>query len=358
MAFRRALIPLVIASAVILLASPGRGADPALSAARALAAAGERGAARAVLDSLLAAGEAVPEADRNEALLLRADLESDGQAYQERLRGLLESEKSPARQALLHLALGRIAFAQGNLDIALHEFRTAVDQGRSEEGNLWVGLTALALGDGDTAREALDRAAGSGNLAIRQRARVALGDSYRLAGRWEEAAARYAEVEEDGAGGPGWWSTAAFQRARCLEELGRTAEAADLLETLLTRAPGSFEAPLARARLALLGSLPPEGPEAPPPAPEAGEEPSGTPVATPGAFAVQVGAFGEKSNAEKLAGTVRGAGFEPVRVKEGSDGLFRVLVGRLGERARAESLGDSLGVVLGLGYTVVTDRGN
>ncbi len=349
----RRLLLAVAAAAVLVLGTTLAGRAATLDRARALAASGDRDRARAALDSLLALPDALGSDDRAAAGYLRAQLEVDGSAYQSRLRDLLSREKDPAREAALHLDLGRALFAQGNLEVALHEFSEARDRGREEEGSLWEGITAMALGDGSAAREALERAAASGNRGIRQRALVAIGDSYRLAGQWEEAASRYAKVEIDLDGGPGWWPTAAIQRAECLENLGRHDDAVAAWEEILRRAPGSYAAPRARSRLRESAAEVPAGG----PPPEAVPAP-GTPAdTTAAAFTLQVGAFKVQDNAEALAATVRGRGFDPVRVAKGADGLFRVLVGSFAGRGRAESVGDSLGVALGLGYSVVPEGG-
>jgi len=73
-------------------------------------------------------------------------------------------------------------------------------------------------------------------------------------------------------------------------------------------------------------------------------------------FAVQVGAFRLEENARALEARVAAAGFGRVRVSEGEDSLFRVWVGSFPGREGAESLGDSLGSVLGLGYSIVPGR--
>jgi tetratricopeptide (TPR) repeat protein len=341
---------------LVLAAAPVRAAIPAVERARALAAAGERTEARAVLDSLLALPGLDP-AERAGAAAERARLEPEGGDYENRLRALLDGEKDPAREAALRLALGKVLFAKGDLAGALREFGESREKGREEEGSLWEGLTAMALGDGPTALEALKRAAGSGNRAIRDRARVALGDAYRLAGNWAEAASQYGQVSQMIEGSPGWWPTAQYGRAQCEEKLEETEEARALYAEILSRAPGSHEAPLARARLRILGAASEqEAAETPPaetaPAPVAGE------TAPAESLTVQVGAFSLNENAERLAGTVRDGGFGPVRVVKGADGLFRVLVGAFASRDRAEAVGDSLGATLGLGFSVVRAGGD
>ena len=65
-----------------------------------------------------------------------------------------------------------------------------------EEGSLWEGLTAYALGDGLGARTALERVQDSGNDAIRLHAQVILGNTYRAAGNLEEALSLYRRIRE------------------------------------------------------------------------------------------------------------------------------------------------------------------
>ncbi len=349
--------PLFLALALLLSAAPARATGAAVERARALAAGGDRAGARAVLDSVLALPRLDP-AERAGASLERTRLEMEGGEYESDLRGLIEGEKDPAREGALRLALGKVLFAKGDLQGALREFGDSRKKGREEEGSLWEGLTALALGDGPTALESLERAAESGNRAIRDRARIALGDAYRLAGDWADAATQYEGVSEGISGSPGWWSTAQYERARCLEELEDPVRARALYVAILTRAPGAYEAPLARARLRALGATAEATPEAVPRGAGTTPVPEGGSAAPAESLTVQVGAFSQSKNAARLAGTVRDGGFGPVRVVKGGDGLFRVMVGGFASRDRAEAAGDSLGAALGLGFSVVPAGGN
>ena len=330
-----------------------------LDAALADLTAGRRQEARAALDSLLAA-DALGEAERGEAEYHRALLEEDGAAFEERIRNLLRREVTPARKGRLHLRLGHVAFARKDLEGALAEFRLARDGGLKEEGSLWEGLTALALGDGVAAREGLEQAAASGNSSIRQRARLALGDAHRLSGNWEAAVKAYRQVREDLRTGPGWWPTAAYHEADCLETLGRRDEAIAILQDLVERFPAAYEAPLARNRLRAWADflLDEEGeeerPDEPPVPVPGGEGPPQTPIAAGPGFTLQVGAFGMSANAEGLARALRGRGVEGVRVETGEDALHRVLIGRFPTRDAAETAGDSLGTEFSIGFTVLS----
>jgi tetratricopeptide (TPR) repeat protein len=263
------------------------------------------------------------------------------------LRALLETSLPPLREAWIHLVLGQLAFWRGDLEAALADFREARAGGRDEEGALWEGLTAFALGDGDAARAALTRATASGQSALRQRAWIVLGDTFRAGDDWVEAIAAYENVRREEPDGPGWWATATYRQAECYEKLGAPVRASNLYEELLVRMPESYEAAEAVARGQSLEKE--AGPEGEPAPPEEGEPPVG--------FTVQVGAFRLEENARGLGERVGGAGFSPVRVSKGEDGLFRVWVGRLPSRESAESLGDSLGTVLGLGYSLVPGGG-
>jgi tetratricopeptide (TPR) repeat protein len=327
-------------------ASVSAQSDP-LDQVQSLIAAGDRTAARAELDSLLALPDALGGTSRPEAEFLRTVLEESGPDYEQQLHRLLGQEMAPNREAWVRLALGQIAFIRGDLSFALKEFQRAREKGRYEEGSLWEGLTAFALGHGEEARTALERVQDSGNKTIRDRALVALGDTYRAAENWEEARDKYRRVREEGGVESGWWATAVFRESECLQELGEEEESNGLLRVLIAAMPQAYEIPRARARLGVTGTDGTEG-EAEP------EEPDGEPGTT--VFAVQVGAFSQGENAEALAIQVREQGFADVRVTESDDGLFRVLLGRFTERGGAESLGDSLGAELGLGFSVVREN--
>ncbi len=322
-------------------------AEASLDRVQALVATGQRAQAREMLDSLLAV-EAVPIADRDRAILQRATLEEDGAQYESRLRQLV-GEDPQGRAGHLHLALGHVAFARGDLDDALAAFDLARESGLVEEGSLWTGLAALALGDGDTARRNLEQAARSGSRSLRQRARLALGDAHRIAGDCDAAILQYRALREESGSGPGWWSTAAWHEAECLIALGQEEDAAVLLEVLGARAPDALEAPLARERLAGLVV----GPSPPVKDPETEAAPADTGRAGSREYVLQVGAFSVRGNADGLARALEGRGVEGVFIESGADGLSRVLVGAFADRDAAEAVGDSLGAGFGLGFTVL-----
>jgi len=297
--------------------------------------------ARSTLDSLLAHPAGLAPQAHTAAALLRADLEEDGAEYERRLRELAETDLTPAQRAGVQFSLGQIAFQRGDLTLALRAFRDATEAGNSETAGLWVGLASAALGDGAAAREALEPLSGSKDRTIRQRALAAIGDTYRAAERWSEARTAYRKLRTDSEKdpGPGWGAAATLDEAECLENLGEMGEAKELLQSLLDKMPSAYEVPMARSRLARMGTK---------------TEATGTP-AEPGAgtYAVQVGAFGVSENAEGLLARLQAQGAPDARVERGDDGLYRVLLGRFEDRARAESLGDSLSTELGLGFSVV-----
>lgn len=341
---RRVVLAVLCGLAVSL---PVRGED-ALTAARARIAAGDRAEARAMLDSLLAAADTLTADNRTQAYYLRTLLEENGAAFADRLRSLLREDPESERRAWIDLSLGKVAFAEGDLAEALTHFRDAAEHGLREEGRLWEGLTAYALGDGAGARKALDAVRASGNRALRERALLVTGDTFRAAKAWDAAAAAYRKVREEEEPGLGWWAAAAYREAECLDQLDREADAVAVLRELAERAPRSYESALAQARLRETDSAV---------APAAGEPEEGAaPAAEPyRRFTVQVGAFGSEDNAKGLAQRVETAGFSSVRVVLGYDNLYRVLVGRIEDRSGAESLGDSLGASLGLGFSVVEE---
>ncbi len=91
--------------------------------------------------------------------------------------------------------------------------------------------------------------------------------------------------------------------------------------------------------------------------PERGPERTtpGLPSAPEGPFTVQVGAFGERNNAERLVDQLRGAGVDDVTLVRVHPGLWRVIVGRFDSPDAAERLRQTLRD-LGHGQTVITRR--
>lgn len=348
---RTRLAGAVLAALLLGGASLSAGNPSPLEDVRVLAAEGRRAAARAALDSLLARPDSLSSADRRDAERLRVELEPDGERYEEGLRRLLAEEQEPGPRASLSLAVGHVLFARGKLEEARDFFHRARELGREEEGSLWEGLTDLALGAVSGAREALERAAGSGNRAIRERAFLALGEVHRLAGRCEDALGYYQAVREETHPEAGWWAAAVLREAQCRRKLGETARGRELLQLLLQRAPDSYEAALAEVSLAREPVPEGEGAVAPLPAPAA-------PDSTAVRYAVQVGAFSLAENAKTLAQRLADNGVAGVRVASETDGLHRVLVGDFSSRDRAESLGDSLGTAFGVGFRVVREKEN
>ncbi len=339
---------------------------------------GERAQARETLDAILAGEGGLTGTARDEAAILRADLEENGAAYEARLRELLADGGGPAREARLRLALGHVLFARGEIQLALGQFQKGREKGLVEEGSLWEGMCALALGDPPYAREALQRAALSGNSATRQRALLALGDSHRLAGDPAEAIVWYRGVTDDIVDGPGWSASAQLHQAECLRALKRDDEAREVLRTLLDTAPASYDAPAARALVRALTPAPPS-PEPTFDASLPSEETpsgadtdaarvtpprdnaiaaSGTASPAPGSFAVQVGAFSSEENAVALAAAARERTARRVRILKGSDGLLRVMAGIFSDHAAAAAFGDSLGAAIGASASVVPAPGD
>lgn len=328
--------------------APVRGHGDPLDEVQAMIAAGQRDSARVTLDSLLTDPQALEGTARPEVEFLGVLLEESGEEYGHRLRSLLDQELPPAREAWVHLSLGQMAFVQGDLQFALREFGRCRKLGRQDECGLWEGITAFALGDGDAARMALEPVQDSGNPTERDRARITIGDTYRVGGDWSSARTHYRRVREDDEASP-WWGTAVLLEAMCLEGMGEDDEAKSLLRMLIAKVPDGYETPLARSRLVNLEAMKEEvgGSESP-------EEGDGTDADQ--AFAVQVGAFSSGENAERMVEEIREQGIENVRIVAGEDGLHRVLLGQFPDRAQAESYGDSLGAVLGLGFSVVEEN--
>jgi tetratricopeptide (TPR) repeat protein len=342
----RALVAVLgVLASVSVLRIAAVSADGPLADARARITAGDRVGARVVLDVMLASGDSLSSESRMEAAFLRASLEESGPAYEERLRALLEGGLDRERQGSAHLALGQIAYWQGDFALAMKECGRARDEGRPDEGSLWEGLAATALGDQDVAQTALARAERSRNRAIRDRALIALGYSYRTGEDWTAARDAFRKVRADGPE-ESWWSAALLAEGESLEQLGQTADAAALYQELLKERPDAYEAPAASAHLAAM-------PAAASPAAGAAPAPSASGETT---YSVQLGAFADSSNAGAFARALRQRGIAPVRIATTPTGLNRVLVGTGLSRARAESLGDSLGTALGVGFSLSVEN--
>lgn len=338
------VVPILILALLGAWGAAASAQTPGLDAARTALARGDRDAARSTLDSLLAKPDALEPRARTAAQLLRADLDEDGTDYETRLRELADADLSDADRSRVQLALGQIAYLRGDLTYALRAFRdAAAGGGGNEAASLWVGLASAALGDGAAAREALEPLTGSKDRAIRQRALLAVGDTYRAAERWSEARGAYRKLRQEKDVGPGWQAAATLDEAECLENLDDAGDAKDLLVELLQKFPTSYAAPVARSRLARMGE-----------AAAAAETP--VPAEGKGGYAVQLGAFGVSENANGLLAKLKAMGAPEARVERGEDGLYRVLLGRFADRDQAESVGDSLSTQLGLGFSVVRTR--
>jgi tetratricopeptide (TPR) repeat protein len=314
-----------------------------LSEARARLAAGDRAGARVMLDALLAPGTSLPEADRREAEFLRAGLEESGESYEDRLRALLDHGLDRERQGSAHLALGQIAYVRGDFAVAVREFEKAREDGRGDEGSLWEGLAATALGDIEVAQAALGRAEHSKNRSIHDRALFVVGSSYRAGENWASARDAFRKIRDEGPESD-WWSAAAIAEAECLEQQNDGSGAATLYNELLTQRPDAYEAPLALDRLGFV-TLP------------ATAVPAQNVGPRPVTYSVQLGAFADPANAQSFARALEQRHIAPVRVVHTENGLHRVLVGTGLVRARAEALGDSLGTALGVGFSLSPEKG-
>ena len=299
-----------------------------------------------MLDALLApGGGSLPEDERREAEFLRAGLEESGESYEDRLRALLDRGLDRERQGSAHLALGQIAYVRGDFAVAVREFRKAREEGRTDEGSLWEGMAATALGDIEVAQAALGRAEHSKNRAIHDRALFVQGSSYRGGENWTSARDAFRKIRDGGSEGS-WWSAALLAEAECLEQQDNVEEAAKLYQELVSQRPDAYEAPLALERLAAIGA------KATAPPAVALSPPGTVGLQKTPTYSVQLGAFADPANAQSFARALEQRHIAPVRVVHAENGLHRVLVGSGLSRARAEALGDSLGTVLGVGFSL------
>jgi DNA-binding CsgD family transcriptional regulator len=180
------------------LTPPGR-ADDSLRrgaiAARAHAAAGEAGRARAIVEAQLAEAPRGPR--RAEALVLGAQLEEPGPAVVMLDEGLREAAGSPAVQALLHERLADVGrFVRGRSWAERHALAAARLAERLADDRLRArALSVLSqlrfeIGDPDAlemAREAYRRAVAVGDPEVTRIATVAVGHQLMWARRLDEA---------------------------------------------------------------------------------------------------------------------------------------------------------------------------
>lgn len=304
--------------------------------------AGRLEAARSLLDSLLAT-DTLSQRHRAECTYLRGVLSQDPDAYERRLLDYVQHFDDPPQAGDAELRLGRLAYARRQLEEALRHFDRAIDLGRTEEGNLWKGLTASVLGQTGSAEECLSKAAASGNAKVRQRALMAWGDLERRSRDFEAALGPYRKVREEAEPGPGWWSAATLSMAGCYHNLEDVDEEQRLLREILTRSPASYEAALCRNRIQQVTA---EGP-----APEQAEAGQASDVS----FSVQMGAFSLAEYAAQLADSLRVLGY-PARVAT-QDDIHRVMVGRYATRDEAAAAGDSLDAHFKSGYEIIESGG-
>ncbi len=188
-----------------------------------------------------------------------------------------------------------------------------------------------------------------------------------------ERAGRSERRRREEAGGPGWLATlagalllivagfgvglvagAAFEEPDLVMDhlAGRTTEvpladatAAPVAEPAPVAAgePSPAAAPAEPARRPLgaprdAGAPPPVAAAPPAARPSAAPPPRPAAPAPQGAFAIQVGAFGERGGADALVRTLREAGFPANVVEEGGAARYKVRVGPLASRADADRL--------------------
>jgi cell division septation protein DedD len=332
----RRSFPGIAASVFLLGVVPAQAAS--IGDVRALIDRGERARGRETLDAMLSGENGLTGKARDDAAILRADLEEDGATYEARLRDLLADDGGPAEARCGWL--GHVLFARGKSISRSGSFRR--DARRTlEEGGLGS-MCALALGDPPSAREALQRAAFSGTRRVSGRCSLsATPPSGRRSGRGDRLVSAGYRRSSRRTGLVG----NARLHGRVPAQLRRD-DAAEILHVLLDTAPGSYDAPAARALLRALTPAPP-APEptlaarTPSPEPPSGA-PRDTASVTPssdetidgsqtapsdGSFAVQLGAFTSEENAVALAAAARERTDRRVRILKGSDGLLRIVVG-------------------------------
>lgn len=267
---------------------------------------------------------------RSEGLLLLADLETDpGRSIAMYERVIDEGRPREVLRAMV--SIGKIRYAAGEYREAARVLsgipRTGSGADRLE-GIYFRSLCWKRLGELEKARR---------DLASIDRGRFLYWSYLTHAeidmqeGRIADAVERYETVASSRS-----FPFAGFHLGECYEILGRFEKALEVYNTIMTQFPRSLEAPKAREKIQMIGyALDRTGRND-----ERADSPTTVDVPERGVgFTVQLGAFGEKENAERFISELREMidDIRIERVRSGGRTWHRIRVGRFETREEAEA---------------------
>ncbi len=265
----------------------------------------------------------------------------------------------------LHYARGEYLTAAKNYE---HAAERSTDDPARARRKLLRGRALLGAGEGGLAARVFEDVLKSAPAS--SEAKLGLADALMLQGRTERAVAGYSDIAERGVRDP-LAPIALAQLIRANDALGRHDEARSAARRLAAEYPQSSEAAGARDRLrrdqatkdvapgrsdAPTRSGSPAGNEARPgtPAPSSAAPADSTPTGT--RYSLQLGAFGNRENAQDLASRLEQWGMTDVRIEEEQRGdrtFLRVRAGDFADPATAEETGMRLRDAHGLSFRVV-----
>jgi TolA-binding protein len=321
-----------------LLARP---AWPSVETARAweLLQEGKRGQANAV--AVRAFSKAQNRKDKGEALLVRALSTPDGEGAMTLLERFLNEYGGHPLEWRAEMELGLHNYALGSYGQASKRFRRAVGlkgpQREQLKARYWLGLSLMGSGSFAQARGELGVVKSGGAAAgLSDAASLAIADCFREEGSYSQALSEYSRIINEFRKSD-WLPAALYGAGLCLEKLNRKDEAGQAFSRLAKEFPSSFEAGVAAGKLkSAVAAVPPRAAE--------------------GGFTVQVGAFSQKANADKLVAFLKGKGITDPRVvneERGGRTLFIVYLGEFPTKEAAREKSKELSARLGLSCSVV-----
>ncbi len=223
--------------------------------------------------------------------------------------------------------IGQHYYLKGDYEQSLKDYRKLLklypQSSYAPASQYWVGSMLLAQKRYDEARmefeKILENYPQSNYLDWAQ---VGIGDSYTKEGNYSLALTEYQKVIADYPKSD-ILNLIYFNLGECYQREGKEKEALEVYQRLVTECPDSLEAIEAQKRISTL-------------------QKKFLPVA--GRYSIQVGAFGEKARADRLAKRLRDKGYDTYIIIITIEGrrFHRVRVGRLATEAEAQELATKL----------------
>lgn len=279
--------------------------------------------------------------ERGEALLIQALSTIDGDRARSRLASFLREHRGHALEWRAEYELGLHNYALGTYVQAGRHFARVIELkvGAAEEARAryWLGLSLVGAKNFPEARRHLQLLrANDAGTGLAEAASLSYADCLREEGSYASALVEYLRSTTR-LGRSDWLPSALYGAGLCYERLNRLDEARDTYSRLASQFPSSFEAAVVRSKL--LSTAKPEVER----------------VEVAG-YTVQVGAFSQEANANKLVAALREKGVTESRVtrkERGGRVLFIVHLGEFSTREAAVRKGEELSTRFGLSYTVV-----